>query len=81
VQQWVKDENAATAASWAPEGHPQFQPAPQIAAAESPAVSVEQPMTELGDTLEATEQLADIPTSTVEQRPFSAPTMDWDATK
>ncbi|KAF1834763.1 nucleotide-diphospho-sugar transferase [Decorospora gaudefroyi] len=59
---------------------PSSAPAP-APAPEAPAVTTEPPMTEPGDEAQNIDQGVLEPTPTVQQRKFSAPEMQWDATK
>ncbi|KAH7402363.1 nucleotide-diphospho-sugar transferase [Phaeosphaeria sp. MPI-PUGE-AT-0046c] len=68
-----------------PEGTEHFQtsaPTPNILIEpEAPVTTTEPPMTEPGEVAENIEQGMLEPTPTAEQRKFSAPEMEWDATK
>jgi glycogenin glucosyltransferase len=57
------------------------QIAPPSAPSEIPTITVEPPFTEPGEVAENIEQGVTEPTPTVEQRRFSAPHMEWDATR
>lgn len=55
--------------------------APTIVEPEAPATTTEPPMTEPGEAAENIDQGLAEPTPTVQQRKFSAPLLEWDATK
>ncbi|KAF2875622.1 nucleotide-diphospho-sugar transferase [Massariosphaeria phaeospora] len=62
--------------------HPHTTRVPGIVAEpEAPVTSTEMPLSELGEKAENIDQGILEPTPTVEQRRFSAPQIDWDATK
>jgi glycogenin glucosyltransferase len=89
IQQHVVGEATDVHYGFAPEERiaapPSTEIAPQIAppepAREIPTVTVEPPFTEPGETAENIDQGVTEPTPTVEQRRFSAPQMEWDATQ
>lgn len=61
--------------------HNTESPAPIPAAVETPVTTTEPPMTEPGEAAENIDQGVTEPTPTVQQRKFSAPEMEWDATR
>jgi glycogenin glucosyltransferase len=92
IQQYVVGEATDVHYGFAPEDRiaapPPTEIAPHIAttvysesAPEIPSITIEPPFTEPGETAENLEQGATEPTPTVEQRRFSAPQMEWDATR
>jgi hypothetical protein len=60
---------------------PSPAPAPTPEPVEEPMITVEQPFTEPGEVAENLMGGQSEPTPTVEQRRFSAPQMEWDATR
>lgn len=54
---------------------------PTIVEPEAPVITTEPPMTEPGEAAENIDQGLAEPTPTVQQRKFSAPLLEWDATK
>ena len=48
---------------------------------EAPLTTTEQPFTDPGERLEHISQGTEVPVPTVEQRRFSAPQAEWDATR
>ncbi|KAJ4304817.1 glycogenin glucosyltransferase [Kalmusia sp. IMI 367209] len=76
-QQMQGETNAASGA--APTQHP--TPAPDIVKPEAPATSAEMPLSEPGEVVENIDQGLTEPTPTSQQRRFSAPQMEWDATR
>lgn len=91
VQSQVKGESTSASEGYAPpptvEPIQGRQPAPQVpptdvnAQPEASPVYTEAPFTEPGEPAENIAQGLHEPTPTVQQRRFSAPQMEWDATR
>jgi glycogenin glucosyltransferase len=84
----LREEAPGTAQQQGPNGAqstehlPSSAPTPNIdIEPEAPVTTTEAPMTEPGEVAENIDQGVTEPTPTVEQRKFSAPEMEWDATK
>ncbi|CAI6333696.1 unnamed protein product [Periconia digitata] len=83
VQQHVQGEKSADASTATPQ-HISDPPPPVpeiVMQPEAPVTSTEQPLSEPGEVSENIDQGVIEPTPTAEQRRFSAPQMEWDATK
>lgn len=82
VQSEVKGESSSTDNGYPATGYPPTSiPPPSQSPPEASLTSTEAPLTESNEQIEQLEQGLIEPTPTVEQRKFSAPQMEWDATR
>ena len=95
VQQYVKGEQTQSASGWAatgqlpgdqpppptPSDHPAIPAPSSYLPSDEPDTSLELPLTESSDKAEDLEKGLIEPTPTSEQRKYSAPFNDWDATR
>lgn len=79
VQQYVHGQ--ATSADFGTSSLQHIAAVPDIVEPEAPIITTEAPLSEPGEAVENIDQGVVEPTPTIEQRKFSAPQMQWDATR